>query len=310
MTAIIVVEPNALLRLGILQLFQKVASEISCDGVDYTRLFGHSEAASPPPDLMLLSAPETYEQTAELIQAAQKAYNPTRILLLCEPSHPTFTLQSLSPKLAGYVSKRAPTAMLTAAINLVLAGGTCFPNPDSHPQRPAGASAEATPHLRRRWYERAQPLPHPDTSPIRTGGTAPPVHPPIAIHPQLLAPAEPSIQPRPRLTSPLRQPSAGTPEDRALPRDLINSESRMLNLTSRQYEVLALLARGYPIKTVSRELHISISTAKTHADTLYQRLSVHNSLAAVYEALTRGATLGLSQNPLAQLGTPQTQPRL
>lgn len=310
MTAIIVVEPNALLRLGILQLFQKLASEISCDGVDYTQLFGSSQGASPPADLVLLSAPETYDQTAELIQAAQKAYNPTRILLLCEPSHPTFTLQSLSPKLAGYVSKRAPTAMLTAAINLVLAGGTCFPNPDSHPQRPAGASATTAPNFRRRWYERAQPLPHPDTAPIRTEAAASPVHPPIAIHPQLLAPAEPSIQPRPRLASPVRQPSGGTPEDRALPRDLINSESRMLNLTSRQYEVLALLARGYPIKTVSRELHISISTAKTHADTLYQRLSVHNSLAAVYEALTRGATLGLSQNPLAQLGAPPTQPRL
>jgi DNA-binding NarL/FixJ family response regulator len=101
----------------------------------------------------------------------------------------------------------------------------------------------------------------------------------------------------------VRSSPAGTP-DGVPPRDLITSESRILNLTSRQYEVLVLLAHGYPIKTISRELNISISTAKTHADTLYQRLSVHNSLAAVYEALTRGATLGLSQKPLAQLGSP------
>ena len=52
-----------------------------------------------------------------------------------------------------------------------------------------------------------------------------------------------------------------------------------------------LLARGYPIKTVSRVLNISVATAKTHACTLYQRLQVRNKGEAVYVALQRGATL-------------------
>ena len=56
-------------------------------------------------------------------------------------------------------------------------------------------------------------------------------------------------------------------------------------------EVLVLLARGYPIKTVSRMLNISVATAKTHACTLYQRLHVKNKGEAVYAALQRGATL-------------------
>ncbi|SAI65531.1 luxR family regulatory protein [Bordetella ansorpii] len=67
--------------------------------------------------------------------------------------------------------------------------------------------------------------------------------------------------------------------------------AQLLNITPRQYEVLVLLSRGYPIKTVSRMLNISIATAKTHACTLYQRLQVKNKGEAVYTALQRGATL-------------------
>lgn len=66
----------------------------------------------------------------------------------------------------------------------------------------------------------------------------------------------------------------------------------MLNITQRQYEVLVLLARGYPIKTVSRHLNISVATAKAHTETLYQRLDVHNRNEAVYAAISRGASLG------------------
>ncbi|MGB3290713.1 MAG: response regulator transcription factor [Burkholderiaceae bacterium] len=71
-----------------------------------------------------------------------------------------------------------------------------------------------------------------------------------------------------------------------------NPECEMLGLTPRQYEVLVLLARGYPMKTVGRYLNISVATAKAHTETLYQRLDVHNRNAAVYKAVSRGATLG------------------
>ncbi|NUO88086.1 MAG: response regulator transcription factor, partial [Cupriavidus sp.] len=67
--------------------------------------------------------------------------------------------------------------------------------------------------------------------------------------------------------------------------------AEMLKITPRQYEVLVLLARGYPIKTVSRMLNISVATVKSHACTLYQRLKVRNKGEAVYAALQRGATL-------------------
>ena len=66
----------------------------------------------------------------------------------------------------------------------------------------------------------------------------------------------------------------------------------MLHITPRQYEVLVLLARGYPMKTVSRHLNISVATAKAHTETLYQRLGAHNRNQAIYAAISRGATLG------------------
>ncbi len=68
-------------------------------------------------------------------------------------------------------------------------------------------------------------------------------------------------------------------------------EAEMLQITPRQYEVLVLLARGHPIKTVSRMLNISVATVKSHACTLYQRLKVRNKGEAVYAALQRGASL-------------------
>lgn len=77
-------------------------------------------------------------------------------------------------------------------------------------------------------------------------------------------------------------------------------EAKLLGLTPRQYEVLVLLARGYPLKTVGKHLNISVATAKAHTETLYQRLDVHNRNAAVYAAVAKGATLGWPNIAAAQ----------
>lgn len=71
------------------------------------------------------------------------------------------------------------------------------------------------------------------------------------------------------------------------------NEARMLGLSPRQYEVLVLLAQGFPIKQISRQLNISIATTKGHLEALYQRLRVHSRYEAVFVALARGATLEL-----------------
>lgn len=82
------------------------------------------------------------------------------------------------------------------------------------------------------------------------------------------------------------------PETPEMTAGMSASECEKLGLTPRQYEVLVLLARGYPMKTVGRLLNISVATAKAHTEMLYQRLDVHSRNAAVYAAVSRGATLG------------------
>lgn len=70
-------------------------------------------------------------------------------------------------------------------------------------------------------------------------------------------------------------------------------EAELLGITPRQYEVLVLLTRGMTIKAVAQELNISAATAKAHAETLYMRMNVSNRNEAVYQAVAKGARLGI-----------------
>ena len=95
-----------------------------------------------------------------------------------------------------------------------------------------------------------------------------------------------------RLTQPILRETQATSSRWTAGNDANASECEKLGLTPRQYEVLVLLARGYPMKTIGSLLNISVATAKAHTEMLYQRLDVHSRNAAVYAAISRGATLG------------------
>src|SRR5690606_27325357 len=69
---------------------------------------------------------------------------------------------------------------------------------------------------------------------------------------------------------------ASTHPSSAAPYKAEVNEAKMLGLSTRQYQVLVLLAQGYPIKLICRELNISMATTKGHLEALYQRLGVHN----------------------------------
>lgn len=51
-------------------------------------------------------------------------------------------------------------------------------------------------------------------------------------------------------------------------------------LTPRQYEVLQLLAEGYPNKRICQQLNLTEHTVKSHIKTLYQLFKVHNRTAS------------------------------
>ncbi len=81
------------------------------------------------------------------------------------------------------------------------------------------------------------------------------------------------------------------PLDRNVGFKFEKDEAGMLGLSTRQYEVLLLLAQGHPIKVICRELNITMATTKGHLEALYLRLGVHNRNEAVFVAMARGATL-------------------
>ena len=57
-----------------------------------------------------------------------------------------------------------------------------------------------------------------------------------------------------------------------------------LGISRREIEVLELLARGAPNKSIARSLAISPNTVKTHVASLYAKLEVSNRTEAVAQA--------------------------
>lgn len=59
-------------------------------------------------------------------------------------------------------------------------------------------------------------------------------------------------------------------------------------LTTREREVLGLIAEGCSAPAAAARLHLSTATVKTHLKTLYEKLGVNDRAAAVAEAMRRG----------------------
>ncbi len=59
-------------------------------------------------------------------------------------------------------------------------------------------------------------------------------------------------------------------------------------LSEREAQVLALIAQGKSIPAIAGELYLGVTTVKTHAQHLYEKLGVSDRAAAVAEAMRRG----------------------
>ncbi|HLT94703.1 MAG TPA: response regulator transcription factor [Membranihabitans sp.] len=59
---------------------------------------------------------------------------------------------------------------------------------------------------------------------------------------------------------------------------------KQLGLTTREDEVLQLLVRGYSNAEIARTLYLSVSTVKTHAYNLYQKMEVSSRIKAIDKA--------------------------
>ena len=267
MRTVVIVEPHPLFRLGLRQLLVDVVHDASIEGYDYAAL----ESGQPPSatgcDLLLLSLTPNHSVGRLAAQAVER-FAPQRVLLLTENGEIPEGTHGLPACVSGSVPKEAPPEVLHASVSLVMAGGTCFPARSSHMEAsPAILPPEAIQTDARRYQ------------PVRWAATS--VSAPVAtVEAAASNGASAGDEPDSEFATPMKPGSAA------------HRESQLLGLTPRQYEVLVLLARGYPMKKVGRALNISVATAKAHTETLYQRLDVHNRNAAVYAAVSRGATLG------------------
>ena len=68
----------------------------------------------------------------------------------------------------------------------------------------------------------------------------------------------------------------------------LRESSYELTLTAREIDVLFLIEKGLSNQEISRDLHISISTVKTHISSIFQKLSTKNRVAAVAVAREAG----------------------
>jgi len=68
------------------------------------------------------------------------------------------------------------------------------------------------------------------------------------------------------------------------------SSSRIVDLSDRESEVLALIAKGLTNAQIAEELYLSIETVKTYVKRLYAKLDVHNRAQAAVAASSHQLT--------------------
>jgi DNA-binding NarL/FixJ family response regulator len=68
----------------------------------------------------------------------------------------------------------------------------------------------------------------------------------------------------------------------------VKASSYEFALTAREFDVLALMDKGFSNLQISVQLHISLSTVKTHVSSILQKLSAHNRVAALKVARDTG----------------------
>jgi DNA-binding NarL/FixJ family response regulator len=68
-------------------------------------------------------------------------------------------------------------------------------------------------------------------------------------------------------------------------RIMTNGLEAAIQLTSRESDVLRLLARGLTYSQVSDALGVSLHTVASHVKNVYRKLEVHSARAAVWRAL-------------------------
>lgn len=144
----------------------------------------------------------------------------------------------------------------------------------------AESGVKATDTITRRWPEiavvvlTAYPTPHLLTEVVRAGASA--MLPKDSELAELL---ETVLRARPRLFTVL---------PRLMQNMMQESDAPASPLTPREHDVLVLLAAGRDVRSISKELDISMSTCRSYVKSLLTKLGAHSQLEAVVIAHARG----------------------
>jgi len=68
----------------------------------------------------------------------------------------------------------------------------------------------------------------------------------------------------------------------------VNSENRLVSLTSRQLEVLTRLSRGESVKEVAHGMHLSVKSVDSHKYRIMHRLGIHDRVHLARFAIREG----------------------
>ncbi|CAM5420584.1 response regulator transcription factor [Alcaligenes phenolicus] len=136
MTTIIIVEPHTLYRLGIVRLLADTLPSAELLSMDYESM--ETGLQTRCCELLLLSVPSA-KACLKLLADAHRSLQPSAVLLIAESHYALPALQDMPAGVMGHLLKTATPELMAASINLVLAGGSCFPSPA--PQRQTTAMA-------------------------------------------------------------------------------------------------------------------------------------------------------------------------
>lgn len=128
MTTIIVVEPHTLFRLGIVRLLADTLPTAQLLGMDYSSL--DTTGSDRHCELLLLSVPSA-DACRALLDHAHRSLQPNAVLLMAESACALPASYDTPSGVMGHLLKNATPELMMASVNLVLAGGTCFPSPST-----------------------------------------------------------------------------------------------------------------------------------------------------------------------------------
>lgn len=272
----LLIEEHPLLRLGLLQMLETIQEfeyVVAMEPADVVRL----EVPPRNAELLVFGMPVDAAVGWAQLEQAREHLAPQRILMLAEALPVHVPTADAARGICGCLPMSASLAVIEAAIRLVISSVQGLTFAGAIGTTPS-ASRSAMPAAQSLASAAPLPLSSAAQDTLAHGACARTIRATVAVHDLTsLRPGQPMSLP----VMAARPPAGEEPN---------YDEAEMLQITPRQYEVLVLLARGYPIKTVSRMLNISVATVKSHACTLYARLKVRNKGEAVYAALQRGAT--------------------